>query len=112
VKPETRNRRLEPTGLAKPVKTRGLKGTGPGLVRQESAGRIFGRVWNHTYPFLQSKPGLLAGYPGPLLTLVDTQFHDGVTYVSCSVSNEKAATTSSMNYYHIATLRLAKMQDQ
>jgi hypothetical protein len=33
-------------------------------------------------------------------------------YVSCSVSNENAATTSSINDYHIATLRLAKMQDQ
>jgi len=69
VKPETQNRRLEPTGLAKPSKTHGLTGTGPGLARQESAGRVFGRFWNRTDPFLRSKPGPLAGYPDPLLTL-------------------------------------------
>jgi len=70
VKHETQNRRLEPTGLAKPGETRGLTGTGPGLARQESAGRVFGRFWNRTDPFLRSKPGPLAGYPDPLLTLV------------------------------------------
>ena len=43
---------------------------------------------------------------------VDAQFHDGVTYESCNVSNEMAAMTSSMNYYHLATLRFAKMQVQ
>jgi hypothetical protein len=69
VKPETQNRRLQPTGLAKPGETRGLTGTGPGLARQESAGRVFGRFWNRTDPFLPSKPGQLAGYPDPLLTL-------------------------------------------
>ena len=70
VKPETQNRRLDPTGIAKPGETRGLTGTGPGLARQESAGRVFGRFWNRTDPFLRSKPGPLAGYPDPLLTLV------------------------------------------
>jgi len=69
VKPETQNRKLEPTGLAKPGETCGLTGTGPGLARQESAGRVFGRFWNRTDPFLRSKPGPLAGYPDPLLTL-------------------------------------------
>jgi len=43
---------------------------------------------------------------------VDTQFHDGVMYMSCTVSNEKAATTSYMNYYHIVTLSLLKIQYQ
>jgi len=57
-------------GLAKPGETRGLTGTGPGLACQESAGRVFGRVWNRTDPFLRSKPGPRAGYPDPLLTLV------------------------------------------
>jgi len=71
VKPETQNRRLEPTGIAKPGETRGLTGTGPGLARQESAGRVFGRFWNRTDPFLRSKPGPLAGYLDPLLTLVE-----------------------------------------
>src|SRR5882757_6105835 len=70
VKPKTQNRRFDPTGLAKPGETRGLTGTGPGLARQESAGRVFGRFWNRTDPFLRSKPGPLVGYPDPLLTLV------------------------------------------
>jgi len=69
VKPETQNRRLELTGLAKPGETRGMTGTGPGLARQESAGQVFGWFWNRTNPFLRSKPGLLAGYPDPVLTL-------------------------------------------
>ena len=67
--PETQNRRLEPTGLAKPGETRGLTGTGPGLARQETACRVFGRFWNRTDPVLRSKPGPLAGYPDQLLTL-------------------------------------------
>jgi len=70
VKPETQNGRLEPTGLGKPGKPRGLSGTGPGLARQESAGRVYGRFWNWTDPFLRSKPGPLAGSPDPLLTLL------------------------------------------
>ena len=78
MKPETQNRRLEPTGLAKPGETRGLTGTGPGLARQESAGRVFGRFWNRTDPFLRSKPGPLAGYPDPLLTLVRDHVRDHV----------------------------------
>jgi hypothetical protein len=57
VKSETRNRRLEPTGLAKPVETRVLMGTCMGLARHESAGRVIGQVWNRTDPFLLSKPG-------------------------------------------------------
>jgi len=69
VRPETQNRRLDPTGLAQPGETCGLRGTGPGLARQESAGRVFGRVWKRTDLFLRSKPGPLVGYPDPLLTL-------------------------------------------
>jgi hypothetical protein len=75
VKPKTQNRRLDPTGLAKPGETRGLTGTGPGLTRQDSVGRVFGRFWNRTNPFLRSKPGPLAGYPDPLLTLINTPPH-------------------------------------
>jgi len=63
------NRILEATGLAKPGKTRGLMGTGPGLARQDSAGRVSGWFSNRTDLFLGAKPGLLAGYPDPLLTL-------------------------------------------
>jgi len=69
VKPKMRNRKLELTGVAKPVETHGLTGTGPGLASQESAGWVVGQVWNRTDPFLRSKPGPLAGYPDPLLTL-------------------------------------------
>jgi len=61
VKPETQNRRLEPTGLAKPGETRGLTCTGLGLARQESEGRVFGWFWNRPNLFLGSKPGPLAG---------------------------------------------------
>ena len=39
------------------------------MARQESAGRVFGRFWNRTDLFLRSKPGPLAGYLDPLLTL-------------------------------------------
>jgi len=69
VKPETQNRRMEPTGVAKPGKTHELTCTGPGLTRQESVGRVFGRFSNRTDPFLRSKPGPLVGYLDPLLTL-------------------------------------------
>jgi len=69
VKPKTKHRRFDPMGLAKPGETRGLIGTGPGLACQESAGQAFGRVWNRTDLFLRSKPGPLAGYLDPLLTL-------------------------------------------
>jgi len=43
---------------------------------------------------------------------IDVYFHDGVTQLSWTVSNEKAPRTSYMNFCHNATLRLAKMQDQ
>jgi hypothetical protein len=56
-------------GLAKPGNTRRLTGTGTGLARQEAPGWVFGRFWNRTEPFFRSKPGPLAGYPDPLLTL-------------------------------------------
>jgi len=63
------NRRLELTGLGELGKSRRLTGTGSGLACQEAAGQVFGRVWNQTDPFLWSKPGPLAGYSDPLLTL-------------------------------------------
>jgi hypothetical protein len=43
---------------------------------------------------------------------IDTQFHDGVTYMLCTVSNRMAATTLLMNYYHIVTVRLPKIKHQ
>jgi hypothetical protein len=68
VKPEMLNRSLEPTGVAKPGETRMLTVTGLGLAHQQSAYRVFGRVWNGTDGYLQSEPGLLAGHPNLLLT--------------------------------------------
>jgi len=70
VKPETQNRRLDRTGLAKPGETRRLRVTGPGLAPQESAGRVFGQFRNRTDPFLRPKPGPLVGFPDLLLQLV------------------------------------------
>ena len=69
VKADTQNQWLELMGLAKSGETRGLMGTGPGLARQESAGRVSGLVWNRTHLFFLSKPRPLAGYLDPLLTL-------------------------------------------
>ena len=69
-KPEIQNRTLEPTGLANCGKTRGLMGTGPGLARQDSAGRVFRCVCNRTDSLLRGKHGSLAGYPDPLPTLI------------------------------------------
>jgi len=69
-KPENENRRLEPKGLAKPGKTRGLMGTGRGLACKDAAGWVFRRFWNWTEPFIRSKPRPLVGYLDSLLTLV------------------------------------------
>ena len=54
---------------AKPSTTCGLTGMGAGFPCQETAGWVSGQVWNQTDPFLWSKPGPLAGYPDPLVTL-------------------------------------------
>lgn len=66
-----RTHRLDPTGLATPGETPGLMGTGPGLDCQEAAGRVFGRFWNWTNPFLRSKPRPQAGYPDLLVTPIE-----------------------------------------
>jgi len=68
-KPETQNRRLEPTGLAKPCKSHRLTGVGPGLARQDTVGRVFEHFWNSTEPCLRSEPGPLSGHLDRLLTL-------------------------------------------
>jgi len=56
--------------LDKPGESRGLTGTGMGFACQVALGRVVDWVWNQTKPFFRSKPGPLAGYPDPLLTLV------------------------------------------
>jgi len=56
-------------GLTNPGETRRLMGTGPAVARQESACQDFGRLWNPTDPYLPFKPGHLADYQDPLLTL-------------------------------------------
>jgi len=43
---------------------------------------------------------------------IDTHVHEGVTYMSCTVSVEKPAITSYMNYCNNATFTFARMQDQ
>jgi len=72
-KPNNRNRGFEPMGLAKPGKIRRLMEAGPGLASQDAASQIFERVWNWTETFSLSEPGLLAGSPDPLLSLVTTR---------------------------------------
>jgi len=69
VNPETQNQSSEPIGLAKTSETHRLIGMGQGVARQEAAGRVSGRVWNQSHPFLRSEPGPLAGYLYPWLTL-------------------------------------------
>jgi len=49
-----------------------LTAMGPCLTRQEAADLVFGRIWNQTHSFWAYKPGPLAGYPSPLLTLPQT----------------------------------------
>jgi len=62
------NWRLNPMGPAKPGETRRFTGTGPGLDIREAAGRVSAWFWTGTEQVLRYKPGLLAGYPDPLLT--------------------------------------------
>jgi hypothetical protein len=101
VKPETQNRTLEPTGLAKPGDTRMLTGMGLGSARQESAGRVFARFCNRTDPFLRFKPGPLAGYPDPLLTLLppkNKRQWSNNDFWHCIIANpEGLATTLTHN---------------
>ena len=83
MKPETQNRRLEQARLAKAGETRGLTCTGPGLARQESAGRFVGLFWERSDPFLRSKPEPLGGYRDQLLTLNATRGIDTGCGVIC-----------------------------
>jgi hypothetical protein len=56
------NRRLEPMGLDIRGEFCRLKGTDVGLDCHESAGWVFGLVWQRINPFLRSQSGPLAGY--------------------------------------------------
>jgi len=67
--PKTQNQRLEVTGRAKPGKTSGLAGKGPGVPRQGAACHDFGRVKEQSDQVLWSEPGPLAGHLNQLLTL-------------------------------------------
>ena len=62
MKPETQNWRLEPTGLAKPGTTRWSTGMGPGLAREESAGRVVWELLTQTGAFgsVQTQTGTVA----------------------------------------------------
>jgi hypothetical protein len=68
-KPKMQNQRLEPTCLAKPSVTRGLRGMGPCVALQEAVGWVIERFGNQTKPGFWYKPRLLAGYLHQLLTL-------------------------------------------
>jgi len=96
MKPKMQKWRLEPNGLGKPGETHWLTRTGQGLASQESAGRIFGRVWTRTDPFLRSKPGPLPGYPDPLLSLVSMSELQYLTIQSCE-SNKVRLRIASMS---------------
>jgi hypothetical protein len=39
------------------------------MAHHESAGRVYGQVWNQTDQWLLSKPGPLVGYPDPSVSL-------------------------------------------
>jgi len=68
---ETQNAEPEigPDGSSQTRRNPRVDGYGSGFGPPRVSGSGFGRVWNRTDPFLQSKPGPLAGYPDPLLTL-------------------------------------------
>jgi len=70
VKAETQNRRSKLIGLDTAGKTLRFTGPGLGLAQHKSAGRMFGWVWDWTYPCLRSKPRPLTGCRDPLLTLI------------------------------------------
>jgi len=59
-------------GLAKPGKTRGLMGMDPGLTHHDAVGKVLGRFWNQTEPFLLSEHSALAGYPDQFLKLLSS----------------------------------------
>ena len=84
-------RRLDLTGQTKPSETRSLTGTGPGLDCQEAADQVFGQFWNWTEPLFWSKPGPLAGYPDPLLTLMPWLWGIGKSH--CSGHNKDKVHT-------------------
>ena len=61
-------------GPAKHSKTHGLMGMCTDLAPQEAQCWVFGSVRNQTELFFLSKPGLLAGYPDQVLTLLKDRF--------------------------------------
>jgi hypothetical protein len=99
VKPKTQSQRLETTGLAKPGETRGLTGTGPGLARQHSAGRVIGRVWNRTDQVYRSKPGPLAGYPDTLLTLIVGMYEIKYNKVGQEMKGDRLAEMERLSIF-------------
>jgi len=64
-KPETQNRKLGPTGLTEPDKTRWWTGRGPSLASPDAVGQVFARFWNRTESFLRSEPRTAGGLPRP-----------------------------------------------
>ena len=71
-----------------------VDGYGARLDRQEADGRVVGWFWNQTKPFLQSKPGPLAGYPDPLLTLLADNHNSGIGRPYAEKRKERGAWPS------------------
>jgi hypothetical protein len=72
---------------------------GPGLARQEAAGRILEWFWNPTEQFFQSEPGQLAGYPDPLLTLHMASTTSNLPEVYTNIMYSKPTQTSCTTHF-------------
>ena len=56
--------------------------------------RVFGRFWNRSEPNRRSKPGPLAGYPDPLLTLAFGYA------IAASFSSQRPGVEQNTSVYH------------
>jgi len=77
------NRRVYLIGLAKTGTTRGMTGRVPGFDQYYVAGWVFELVLHQAKQCFQSKPGLLAGYLDPFLTLAAR------ISLNCGISSSK-----------------------
>jgi len=85
VKPELQNRRMEPTGLAKPGKTHWLTGTRPGFARQKSAGWVAWWFLTRTGALGLVSTRTEAGQPGTVANTRHLREHLGAPMTSLRV---------------------------